>query len=115
MLIYAVITFAVGALGGLVLATIVLRKSLAPWPLSILHALLGASGIGLLLITVLSGAGNILVLIAFAVLVVTALLGFYLAYLHLRQVVAPQAVVIAHAVTAVTGVLFLVGTVVGMI
>ncbi len=48
MLTYAVIVFAIGALGGLVLASYVLRAKLAPWALSLLHAALGA--VGLLLV-----------------------------------------------------------------
>ena len=49
MLTYALIAFAIGALGGLTLAAVyVLRGRLAPWPLSLLHAALGA--IGLLLV-----------------------------------------------------------------
>jgi len=43
MLVYAVIAFAVAALGGLVMATSVLRGRLAPWALSLVHAALGAA------------------------------------------------------------------------
>ena len=45
MLKIAVLIFAIGALGGLVLANSVLRGKLAPWALSILHMLLGATGL----------------------------------------------------------------------
>ena len=45
MLIYALIVFAIGALGGLILAGVyVLQDRLAPWALSLLHAALGAIG-----------------------------------------------------------------------
>ena len=53
MLTYALIVFVVAALGGLVLASSVLRGKLAPWALSILHALFGASGLVLLLLGVI--------------------------------------------------------------
>ena len=45
MLRYALIVFLVAACGGLVLASFVLRGKLAPWAVSLLHALLGASGL----------------------------------------------------------------------
>src|SRR5262245_52065458 len=38
MLAYALVVFAIGALGGVLLATYVLRGRLAPWALSLLHA-----------------------------------------------------------------------------
>ena len=50
MLLYAVLIFAVAAIGGLVLASSVLRGKLAPWAISVLHALLGASGLVLLIL-----------------------------------------------------------------
>ena len=55
MLTYALIVFAIAAVGGLVLASSVLRGKLAPWALSILHALLGACGLVLLALSVLQG------------------------------------------------------------
>src|SRR3546814_11296685 len=55
MLTYALIVFAVAALGGLVLASSVLRGKLAPWAISILHSLLGAGGLVLLIVTVPQG------------------------------------------------------------
>ncbi len=110
MLTYAVITFAVAAVGGLVLASSVLRGKLAPWPLSLLHAGLGAAGLIMLILAVLNGAeGRITT--ALIILVVAALGGFYLASLHLRKTVAPGGVVIVHAGVAVVGFLLLAGTV----
>ena len=55
---YALIVFAIVALGGLVLASSVLRGRLAPWLLSLLHALLGASGLLLLILAVVQGSPN---------------------------------------------------------
>ncbi|MBX3563692.1 MAG: hypothetical protein KF730_03850 [Sphingomonas sp.] len=49
MLIYALIAFGAGAIGGLVLASSVLRGRIARWRPSLLHAALGATGLGLLL------------------------------------------------------------------
>ena len=106
MLSYAVIAFAIAALGGLVLASSVLRGRLASWPLSLLHAALGATCLVLVLLSVLGGAGGY-VLGALVILVIAALGGFYLASMHLRGEVAPKGVVVVHAGAAVTGFLLL--------
>src|SRR5690606_36515148 len=79
MLTYALIVFAVAALGGLVLASSVLRGKLAPWAISILHALLGATGLVLLIVRVLQGQGAGRATAALGLLVIAALGGFYLA------------------------------------
>ncbi len=111
MLTYALLIFAIAALGGLVLAASVLRGKLAPWALSIVHALLGATGLVLLVITVLRGASTGRVTAALGLLVVAALGGFYLASIHLRGKVAPRAVVFVHAGVAVAGFLTLLSVV----
>lgn len=110
MLNYALIIFAVAAVGGIVLANNVLRGKLAPWAVSLLHALLGATGLVLVLIALLNGTSNP-VRVAFVILVIAALGGFYLASLHLRKKIAPAAVVITHALIAIAGFLLLLGTV----
>ncbi len=114
MLTYAVFLFAVAALGGLVLASYVLRGQLAPWALSLLHAGLGAGGLVLVLIAVLNGAGGY-VPIALAILVVAALGGFYLASQHLQEKVAQSGVVLVHAGAAVIGFLLLSTAVFGLL
>ena len=114
MLTYALIVFAIAALGGLVLASSVLRGKLAPWALSLLHALLGAAGLVLLLLGVMGGSGAGRALAALALLVIAALGGFYLASLHLRKTVAPKAVVFVHAGVAVAGFLTLLSVVLAL-
>jgi len=113
MLNVAVILFAIGALGGLVLALHVLRGKLAPWALSILHAGLGAAGLVVLLLAVLQGLAGTFATWALGLLVVAALGGFYLASLHARQVVAPKNVFVAHALLAVAGFGLLLAAVLG--
>jgi len=103
MLTIALIVFAVAAVGGLVLALHVLRGKFAPWPLSLLHAALGATGLVLLLLAVLQGLAGSLAAWALGLFVVAALGGFYLASLHRRQVVPPKGVVVLHALLAVSG------------
>ena len=107
MLTIAMLVFAIAALGGLILAASVLRGRFAPWTLSVAHALLGASGLGLLLLTVLKGAAPGRATAALALLILAALGGFYLASLHWRKTIAPKAVVFLHAGVAVAGFLTL--------
>ena len=110
MLKIAVLIFAIGAVGGLVMAMRVLRGQLAPWALSLLHAALGATGLVLTAIVVFGGSGaSGVVPIALLILVIAALGGFYLASIHLRQQIAPRAVVFVHAGVAVIGFLCLAG------
>ncbi|MCK4742754.1 MAG: hypothetical protein KAT25_02915 [Sulfuriflexus sp.] len=114
MLTYAIILLAITAVGGLVLAASVLREKLAPWPLSIVHALLGAAGLVILVLLALGESTSMQSTVALGLLVVAALGGFYLASLHLRGKVAPKAVVIIHAGVAVAGFLTLVSIVVSV-
>ncbi|NUQ17342.1 MAG: hypothetical protein HOP95_02635 [Sphingomonas sp.] len=110
MLKIAVLIFAIGALGGLILASSVRRGRLAPWALSIVHMLLGATGLVLTALVVLGGsdAGKGMVPIALLILVVAALGGFYLASIHVKKEVASKGIVFTHAGIAVIGFLLLV-------
>lgn len=103
MVLYAVIVFAIAALGGLFLAAHVLRDKFAPWPVSLLHAGLGALGLILLIVVLAEGGASQTVLIGFVVLLVAALGGFFLASFHLRKRLPPKAVVVIHASVAVVG------------
>jgi hypothetical protein len=114
MLTYAVLVFAIAALGGLILASWVLRGKFAPWSLSLLHAGLGAAGLILILLAILQGTAGVITA-AFVIFLIAALGGFYLASLHLRKNIAPTAVVVIHAVLAVTGFLILAGSVFNLI
>lgn len=111
MLKIAVLIFAIGAVGGLILASSVLRGKLAPWALSIVHMLLGATGLVLTALVVLGGsdAGKGIVTYALLILVLAALGGFYLASIHAKKQVAPRNVVFVHAGVAVIGFLLLLG------
>lgn len=113
MLLYALITFLVTACGGLVLASFVLRGKLAPWAVSLLHALLGATGLILLGAAILT-ADRIgpLPVVALCVLLVTAGFGFYLASCHYGKRIALKRVVLTHAACAVSGALLLIAAVV---
>lgn len=107
MLTYALIVFAIAAVGGLILAAHVLRGKFAPWPLSLLHALLGATGLILLIMLLLDGGAPQPVVIGLVLLLIAALGGFFLASFHLRQKLPPKVVVVVHASVAVIGFLTL--------
>jgi len=113
MLGYALVVFAVGALGGLALASFLLRGQLAPWSLSLLHAALGAIGLIILIYAAVSTGISKAALTALVILVIAALGGFYLASIHLRNKLAPTPVVFVHAGVAVIGFLTLLGVVFG--
>jgi len=112
MLKIAVLIFAIGALGGLFMATRVLRAQMAPWAISLLHAALGATGLVLTALVVFgpSGGGAGLVPIALLILVIAALGGFYLASYHVRNQSPPRGIVFVHAGAAVIGFLLLAGS-----
>lgn len=111
MINYVLLVFAIGALGGLVLAAHVLRGKFAPWALSLLHALLGAIGLVLLILMLAQGDAPQRILIGFVLLLIAALGGFFLASFHLRKQLPPKAVVVAHAGVAVIGFLTLLSVV----
>lgn len=107
MLTYAIVVFAIGAAGGLFLASRVLTGKFAPWSVSIIHALLGATGI-ILLITILSeGNGAARITAALGLFIVAALGGFFLASYHARRQLPPKEIVYAHATLAVLSFLIL--------
>lgn len=108
MLAYALIILLIGASGGLFMATRVLRGRFAPWIVSILHMLCGATGLTLLLLGVLQGKLSGAPVIALGVLTVTALLGFFLASIHFDKRVALKRYVFTHATFAITGVTLLI-------
>ncbi len=113
MLTYAVIVFAIGALGGLALASYVLRGRLAPWALSLLHAALGAVGLLLVIYAALTTGISRAAVTALVILAIAALGGFYLASVHLRGEVAKKPFVFIHVGVAVIGFLTLLGAIVG--
>ena len=107
MISSAIIILAITAIGGLLLAAKVLSGKQAPWALSIIHALLGATGLILLSIAAIDSDWPGRLSASLALLVVAALGGFYLASFHLRGKVSPKGIVLIHAGVAVAGFLTL--------
>jgi hypothetical protein len=107
MLRIAVFVFAVAALGGLVLAIRHFKGQDRPWPLAILHGLLGAAGLIMLLVPVISGGVPAMAKTALALFLAAALGGFVLFSFHVRNKPLPSGVVIIHAGVAVVAFLLL--------
>jgi hypothetical protein len=103
MLSYSLIAFGLSALGGLILAAHVLRGKFAPWALSLLHAGFGALGLAFLILLMLEGATSQIIPIGLVLLAVAAVIGFFLASLHLRKRLPPNLVVAFHAGFALVG------------
>jgi hypothetical protein len=108
MLRIAVFVFALAALGGLVLAIRHFKGQDRPWPLAILHGLLGAAGLGLVLVPVLTASVPSLAKTALALFVAAALGGFILFAAHARNKPLPSPVVLIHAGAAVVAFILLV-------
>jgi hypothetical protein len=107
MLTYIILVLAIAAVGGVFLASKVFSGQLAPWSVSIVHALLGATGLVMLIMLILEGSGEGRLTVALGLLVIAALGGFYLASIHAKGNVAPKNIVIIHAGAAVAGFLTL--------
>lgn len=108
----ALAVFGIAALGGLVMAARIWQGQFAPWALSLLHAALGATGLVLVALLMLRGTGAQTLAIAFTLLLIAALGGFFLASFHLRQKMPPRVIVAVHAAVAIAGFLTLVRAVV---
>jgi hypothetical protein len=101
MLRIAVLVFAIAAIGGLILAVRHFKGQDRPWPLAILHGLLGAAGLVLVLVPTLSGGTPALAKTALGLFVAAALGGFLLFAFHARNRRLPSPVVVVHAAVAV--------------
>jgi len=110
MLVYAIIVFLIAAVGGVFMAYRILNGEFAPWAVSLIHLALGGAGLILVLLAVMAGEGGFLGQLTFAILLVTALGGFWLAAVHLKKRVASSGLVILHACLGIAGVMMLVGT-----
>jgi hypothetical protein len=106
-LIDAAILFALGALGGLYMATLAFKGKPLPTVVAVLHGLFGATGLVLLIVGVLAGLGAGTAKLALIVLLVAALGGFYLLSFHIKKQRHPRAVIVIHALVAVIGFLTL--------
>jgi hypothetical protein len=97
---YAVVMFAVAALGGATLAYMRIVKKDVSMPLALVHGAFAATGLVLLILGVVqiggSGTGA-----ALAVFLIAALGGFVLFSFHLRSRPLPVPLVLIHGAAAV--------------
>lgn len=114
MLIYtAIALFLLGALAGLVMATQIIAQNRRPNPLLAgIHGVLVATGLVLLIVAIAVGSTTLVIKIGLGFLLAAAVLGFYLASLHISGRKHPTAAVATHASLAVIGVLLLIGSVI---
>ncbi len=103
MYLYGVVILAVTAVGGLVPAVFALKRKQGPLYISIVHGLLGATGLVLVALAVLQGSGGTLGLIGLVLVVGAALGGFFVVSFRFRDLVAPPALVVVHAGVAISG------------
>ena len=104
MLNIAIVIFLVAALGGLFMATQIFRDRKPAMAIALLHGPLAAVGILLVFWLWMQSQASLVVSIALGALVIAALGGFFLFSFHLRDKPHPKAVVVLHALLAVTGV-----------
>ena len=110
MLVAAVVLFALAALGGIILATLHLKKNDAPISLALVHGLAAAVGLVLLIIAITQMPSAGLAGVALAIFVIAALGGFVLFAMHLMKRSLPRGLLFLHALAAVVAfVLLLIG------
>ena len=102
MLTYAIVLFAIAAVGGLTMALMHFRSGSPPRvALAVLHGLFGASGLIVLLLTVFNAGAGRPAQVALGMFVLAAMGGFTLLSFHLRKRVLPDALVVGHGLLAV--------------
>lgn len=100
MMLYAILLFAVAALGGVYLAALHLRgREVAIGP-ALGHGLSAAAGLILLVVVVVRGSGSGLVDASLGLFVIAALGGFYLFAQHLQGRELPRGLIAVHGIAA---------------
>ncbi len=110
MLVVAAVLFALAALGGIILATLHLKKNDAPVSLALVHGLAAAVGLVLLIIVVTQMPSTGLAGVALVIFLIAALGGFVLFAMHLMRKPLPRGLIFVHGLAAVVAfVLLLIG------
>jgi hypothetical protein len=100
MFIYAVVMFAVAALGGATLAYMRIVKKDVSMPLAIIHGIFAAAGLVLLILGFMQMGGNGIGA-ALVIFLLAAIGGFVLFSFHLRSRPLPVPLVVIHGAAAV--------------
>ena len=104
----ALVLFALAAVGGLVMATSLVRgATLPPFAIAILHGAAAAGGLLALIVWLAGGGESSTATVGLVLMVVAALGGFLLFASHLRKKALPLGLVVVHALVAVAGFLAL--------
>lgn len=107
MQIAAVILFAIAAVAGIILASTHLRGKLPPIAFAVLHGAVAASGLTLLVLSVVGGNGAGAVGTALIFFGVAAIGGFVLFARHLQKKSLPPALILGHGLLAAIGLVLL--------
>ena len=107
MVLYAVVLFLIAAVGGLYMAARLFGGAVPPMAVALAHGALAATGLVLVIMAAMAPEAVPMVKYGAGALFVAALGGFFLLSFHLRKVAHPKAVVVVHALVAVTGVALL--------
>ena len=99
----ALCVFLSGACFGLFMAYRHFTHAPIPAPAALIHGILGATGLVILLLTVLPRASFDSVTLAFAVFAAAAVLGFVNLSFHLRKKRHRSALIVLHGLVAVSG------------
>jgi hypothetical protein len=107
MLVVAAVLFALAALGGIIVATLHLKKNDAPISLALVHGLAAAVGLVLLIIAVTQMPSAGLAGVALAIFIIAALGGFVLFAMHLAKKSLPRGLIFLHGLAAVVAFIIL--------
>lgn len=107
MLYIAITIFLIVAVFGIIIASAILRNQPTPKPLVYIHGLLGAVALAIVVIYVMQH-GDKNPMVSLVLLIVAALGGFVLFARDMTKKPGPFALVVIHALVAVSGVLGLV-------
>jgi hypothetical protein len=115
MITYALILFAIAAVGGATMAVMHFRGQTPPrLALAVLHGALAAAGLVVLLVAVMGTGVSGAPALALGLFVLAALGGFGLLSFHLRGRSLPNGLVIGHGLLAVVAFLILAAAVFGL-
>ena len=102
MLMLAIGLFAVAAVAGLVVAVMHVKGRTVPVPAALVHGLFAASGLVVLIVTLLGGDHPGVAIASLVLFVAAALGGFLLFGLHVTGKKLPLPLIAVHALAAVT-------------
>lgn len=107
MTLYAILLFALAALGGVYLAALHLQGREVSIGVALGHGLSAALGLVLLIVAVVQGGASGLAGISLALFVAAALGGFYLFFLHTQGRELPAGLIAVHGLAAAVAFLLL--------